>query len=180
MDHDREDSFYNPLDEQLVDPKAEMKEKRGKTLPVLCVLSYVSIGYTAINSIFAFARGKLSAAEVDEIRVQAMDSLEEDMPQMAVDIVMDSMEYAVLANEKFFLLNGLSLLIAAIGFLGVYMMYKLNKTGYYIYVAYSILPIVMQLTLFPGNLIAKFVSFFIGFFSILFLVLYGVQLKRME
>jgi hypothetical protein len=166
--------------DELVDPKQQMKDKRGKTLPVLCVLSYISIGYTTVTALMSFVRGPLTVTELDEAKLAALSGIEDGTPQFLIDFIMDSLDYALIANEKMSMINTTSLLVSLVGFFGVYMMFKLKKSGYYMYILYSILPIVLQLTIFPGNMLAKGIAFFIGLFSVLFVILYGVQLKRME
>ena len=37
------------MDEELIDHNETVKEQRGKTLPVLCILSWISLGFGAIS-----------------------------------------------------------------------------------------------------------------------------------
>ena len=166
--------------DELVDPKQQLKERRGKTLPVICILTMVNVGWMVINSLISMATGPASEEEIAEIKEQTMAGVEEDSPQWVIDMMTDTIEYTEIANEKAYMLAGISLVLAGLGFLAAFMMYKLKKTGFFIYLAYCAASVAVPLMTVPGNSISTWAAIFVAFTSAVFIVLYAVQLKRME
>ena len=166
--------------DELVDPKQQLKEKRGKTLPVICILTMVNVGWMVINSLMQIARGPSNAEELAEIKVKAMEGLQEDSPEWAINFVMDSIEYAEIANEKIYLISIIGIVLAGLGFLAAWMMYKLKKNGFWLYLVYTGAAIAQPLVLAPGNKLGILMALFGAIISAVFIILYAVQLKRME
>lgn len=165
---------------ELVDPKQQMKERRGKTLPVICILTLVNVGWMAINAIISFATGPADQEDIDEIKEQTLAGVQEDSPEWAINMLQDTIEYTELANEKTYMLAGISLALAGLGFLAVFMMYKLKKTGFFIYLAYCAAAVAIPLVTIPGNQISTIAALTGAFTSAIFIILYAVQLKRMD
>jgi hypothetical protein len=98
-----------------------------------------------------------------------------------VEIFETSAQQAVyINNEVFYSFNILNLLSLIIGFMGVYIMMKLKKVGFHLYVAYSLLPIIISYAIIPMNLIIGASIIFSVILSAIFCVLYGLNLKHME
>lgn len=165
---------------ELLDPKQQMKERRGKTLPVICILTMVNVGWMTISAIISLISGPASQEDIDEIKAQTMAGIEENSPEMVIRMIKDTVEYTELANEKTYMLAGINLLLAGLGFLAAFMMYKLKKTGFFIYLAYCAAAIAVPLITIPGNMISTIAALTVAFISAVFIILYAVQLKRME
>ena len=58
--------------DELLDEKQELKNKRGKTLPVLCVLSWIAIGLSFLSIGNQVRTGRSSA---DELRQEQYELL---------------------------------------------------------------------------------------------------------
>jgi hypothetical protein len=166
--------------DELIDDKLTIKEKRGKTLPVLVVLSFVWIAFSLGSLVIGLADGPLSDEEIEQQKYEVLQAYDEDSPEFVTNMMDESLATLDIVQENFWLINGVSALSILIGFFAVYLMFKLKRVGYYLYIAYSIIPIIMTMSLFSQFKISMWGLAFSGLFSVVFLILYGVQLKRMS
>jgi uncharacterized MnhB-related membrane protein len=63
--------------------------------------------------------------------------------------------------------------------IGAIMMWNLRKIGFWIYVLGTVIGIVAPLIIYSGNLIGAISSIGIGFFGVLFVVLYAINKKQL-
>lgn len=153
-------------------------------LVVLAVLSFISMGLNFLQYLFSFISGPMNqdAWEVYEATmyesVGQMNDLEwSGMAQMVEQVI----QMSYMANFDYFVLNNLLQLIAVlIGGAGVFMMLRLKKIGFHLYVIYSLLPVVIMYLLFPTEVIATFVVVSTLVVSAIFCLLYALNLKHMK
>jgi len=72
-----------------------------------------------------------------------------------------------------------SILASILTLLGAIMMWKLRKIGFWIYVLGTVIGIVAPLIIYSGNLLGAISAIGIGFFGILFVVLYAINKKQL-
>lgn len=156
-----------------------MKEKRGTFLLVLCILSWVFIGYSFIMGLVSLAGG---TQKLEEQLVQAdmTNAFSQDTGNdMANSILSSANEMIIKTIENFYPLQMSNLVVLLIGALAVYMMFQLKKSGFYLYVLYTILIPAISFYFLGANMIVIMAVGLNMFFGVLFLILYGVNLKRM-
>lgn len=150
--------------------------KRPTLLTLLCVLSFFWAGILIIGGGLGYVSMKLFASgRMEEMLAQtgdpeAMKSLEEI--QAKVD------ESGVSADE---LANQMVVLIvlAVISLIGVIMMWKLRRTGFFVYAACALAGIVMPLAM-GGKLDTSASGIFWMGLSLVFVGLYYSQIKHMR
>lgn len=167
------------MDEELIDQAATVKDQRGKTLPVLCILSWVSLGFATISLLLSVFNGPKSEEQLMEEKISLLSSVNDDTPDEVKLMYEDMIDSTQLVNEYHWTLAGINFVSILIGFFAVFLMWKLKKTGFYLYLAYSIIPLVVSSMIMDGMFLS-IVLFFTGLFSLLFIILYAVQLKRMH
>ncbi len=148
--------------------------KRPTFITVLCILSFVGIAISLIGGIMNYFTYSALASTGDMfggLKTDAGEDLNNAMNAMAGALGMDYGKMATAALVQA-LLN-LPIL------LGVLMMWKQKKTGFWVYALCEILqpivPIAMGLGL-VGGIMAT-----VGLiFAIVFVILYGVNLKHMS
>lgn len=160
------------------------KPKRPNFLVVLAVLSYISIAIGTLATVFSLVSGPSSQEQLEQEEAQLYDSMQ-TMQDAGMDEVVGMFEISAqqawyINNEVFFSFNILTLLSLIIGFMGVYLMMKLKKVGFHLYVAYSLLPIVIIYSLIPMELILGATIITSVVLSAIFCILYGLNLKHME
>lgn len=148
--------------------------KRPTFITVLCILSFVGIAVSLIGGIMNYFTYSALASTGDMfggLKTDAGEDLNKAMDAMAGALGMDYGKMAMSALIQA-LLN-IPILI------GVLMMWKQRKMGFWIYsifeVGQAVLPLIMGLGL-VGGMMAT-----VGLiFSIVFVILYGVNLKHMS
>jgi hypothetical protein len=161
--------------------------KRPTFLTVLCILSFIGCAWGAYSGITGYfemkAMATSGAAGMQEIMDQAMDEsmasgeVDAQSAEMAKDLansLVGSIDYASMANAS--LIQGILCLIIGIG---VFMMWNLKKTGFYVYtvcqIAYVLVPFIMV-----GGLAGGLMGVLGAIFPIVFIILYGLNLKHMR
>ena len=153
---------------------AALPAKRPTFLTVLCILSFIGIGFSLIGGIMGYFSYSTMASAGDMfggLKGEGAEEMGEAMNAMADVMGMDYGKMAMVALIQA-LLN-IPILI------GVLMMWKQKKTGFYVYAAFEIiqpaLPLIMGLGL-VGGIMAT-----VGLiFGVVFVVLYGLNLKHMS
>lgn len=149
---------------------AAMPAKRPTFLTVLCILSFVGIAISLIGGIMSYftysamasAGGMMSGlggAESAQVGA-AMDMLGMDPAKMAM-------------NSLVVALMNIPLLV------GVLMMWKQKKTGFYIYAASELIQAIVPFIL-VGGLAGGISGIIYVIVAIVFIVLYGLNLKHMS
>jgi hypothetical protein len=160
--------------------------KRPTFLTVLCILSFIGCAWYAFSGITGYFTLKAMApasASVSEEMNTAMDEAlagenmsdaEREMAGALGDALGGLTDFGAMANSS--LAQGLlCLLIVA----GVWMMWNLKKTGFYIYtvgqLAYVIVPFVLV-----GGMAGGLMGIIGAIFPVLFIILYALNLKHMS
>ncbi|PHR44744.1 MAG: hypothetical protein COA32_14095 [Fluviicola sp.] len=160
------------------------KPKRPTFLVVLAVLSYISIGIGTLGVLFSLISGPISQEQLEQQEAQLYESInvlnDAGMDDFVTIIETSSNQAKYINNEVFYSFNIINLLSLIIGFMGVFLMMKLKKVGFHLYVAYSLLPIIIIYALIPMNLIIGVSIIASVILSAIFCILYGLNLKHME
>jgi hypothetical protein len=153
--------------------EAGVPAKRPQFITVLCILTWIGCGIGLIASVMGYFAVQTAGAMMDVAAAsdpEAMD-LASTMPGM--EEAMNAMKYA-----------GVSLAVGILGtilcFAGSMMMWKLKKTGFYVYVAGQIIPLVISAVLIGASAFGGFALVMGAIFPVLFIVLYGLNLKHMS
>jgi hypothetical protein len=154
--------------EQTVNTGAEAP-KRPQFITVLCILTWVGCGIGLIMSIVGWMGARAAGAMMDVAGSMADAQGMENMPGMQE--AMNALKYA-----------NILLIIGVVGTLlclfGSIQMWKLKKTGFYIYVVGELAPAIATMVLMGGMAGAMGIVGLIV--PILFVVLYGMNLKHMN
>ncbi len=159
--------------------------ERPQFLKVLCTLSFIMCGLMILMGLFGLKNLFLSPEEImgSNPYLQTM----QDNNPMAYQAMLDSMQYKNM-NAIF------SLITPLISLGGVILMWKMKKSGFYLYLVGEFLPYIsIALTSGISAMYASvstlgeqgttIINVFIGMvviFDILFVVLYAVNLKHMK
>lgn len=167
--------------EDFIDEVTDIKEKRGRMLAVLCVLSWIFIGLVFFMNLLAFTGGKASAEEMKERKIALIDLYtgigfggENNAETIEELIFIDNQ-----INENFYLHYSTKIVFCLIGFFAVLQMYRLQKMGFWAYIAYSLIPIgVGYYILKDSATIGQSITWDLIMAGI-FIALYASQVKRM-
>jgi hypothetical protein len=151
-----------------VNQVAETK-KRPKFLTVLCILSFVGIGFAIISSIINLINFQSN--------IETLQSLQGTSSLLGEELG-NTIDALVEWGRTIYLIN---LISAFICLAGVFMMFKLKKTGYFIYIIGEIAPAIASFALMGGfGPLGPFAMIMGLIFPIAFIIMYGLNLKHMS
>jgi len=168
-------SFDHPNTYHMTDMTMDAP-KRPTLLTVLCILSFrLWDGYKN-----AFTDAPQKALEEAKAQVQeSMDQLGSDNPMAGM--MNDMIATAEKGVENAKTLGYSNLAFSLISLAGVWMMWNLKKTGFWLYLLASIGGLaVMFSVLGGGGLFANITSILAVVITAVFIILYGVNLKHMR
>ncbi len=157
--------------------------KRPTFLTVLCILSFIGGAWGVIGGIINMAAGNDSAAvaEMSAEMDQAQAELGDDAAsQIAGDMMNAAGDFAVKAAENAKSIGIANIVLSLLSLAGVWMMWNLKKTGFYVYTVATICGLAVPLIFLGVNLMSMLSVGIGGLFGVLFIILYGVNLKHMS
>ncbi|HLV41403.1 MAG TPA: hypothetical protein VKY37_03930 [Brumimicrobium sp.] len=160
-------------------------QKRPKLLNVLLFLSGVYIAGNFLGVVNSLIGGPLSEeqleAELSNLYTSAADLQATGAGEQFGRIIETMIDNAIYINNEAFMATNLStLLTLVIGALSVFLMFKLKKVGFHLYIAYSLLPIITMYMITPMELILTFSVVTTVVIGSIFSILYGMNLKYMK
>jgi hypothetical protein len=160
----------------------EVPKKRPTFLTVLCILSFIgSGGFGLLNSVYQYATFESSYPQKSEQLSIALEQLED--AEMDSGFIYNNAQNGLIQLEKMSqnleLITGANCLFALLSLLGVFLMFKLKKNGFYLYLGANLFWLLVPLALidFDSTLLMTMISLGI---TALFVILYSLNLKHME
>jgi type III secretory pathway component EscR len=163
-----------------------LPKKRSTFITVLCILTFVGSGYGIFSGILNIATsstleqtGEIVSESMDDAleQIEDEDNLSENQKQLFESFfnsVSESLTPGKIRNSA--IVNILSCLITLFG---AFMMWNLNKKGFYIYVAGIVIAILGMVFVF-GGIMGAITAASSGFWGVVMIILYGVNLKDMN
>ncbi|HMC98131.1 MAG TPA: hypothetical protein VKG92_10775 [Flavobacteriales bacterium] len=152
--------------------------KRPQFLTVLCILSFIGCGIGLVSGVMGYFSNKaLASSGLQEAMTNAGGEMAEASAEMgqAMDMLGGmGLDFGKMATSS--LIVGLLNIVVL---LGVLMMWKLKKTGYYIYTLGQVASVATPF-LVIGSLAGGLMATLGAIFPILFIILYGLNLKHMS
>ncbi|RUT77942.1 hypothetical protein [Ancylomarina longa] len=160
----------------------ELPKKRPTFLTVLCILSLIgSGGLGLIYSAYQYVTFDTTYTTEMEKMETAMDQFNDaDIDSgFLYNSVQNNIIRLKATAENLDLITGANCLFAIISLIGVFMMFKLKKNGFYVYTFANLFWLLVPLALIDFD--AMLTNTMIGAgFTVLFVILYAVNLKHME
>jgi hypothetical protein len=157
--------------------------KRPTLLTVLCVLSFISIGFSFLGNFSALLSGPLPIDELEKVIADSMnlvarlqDAGSSDLSK-TLELVIRTQEYI---NSNFYPHTLITLIGLITGFIGVFFMFKGRKNGFHFYIVYNILSIVGIYVSVPASEVPTIMIVSNMIFSAIFILLYSRNLSWMK
>jgi hypothetical protein len=164
---------------EIIEDAIEMDStpKRNNFITVLCILSWVYVGWSLIGAIGQMTGSKEAQLEELDKQIEALKATE----VYAMDIGKDMVafyEHTLTIPGYFLTLTVLFLLVEG---LGVFMVFQLKKTGFWIYIAAQIglIGVTVASMPWPNSLSTMALSISL-LITLVFVILYGVNLKHLR
>jgi len=162
----------------------EAAAARPTFITVLCILTFIGSGWGLIGGGIQYFSADKQALAVSISKEKAATDIQKSGnnnagAQMAEKMV-NSMTSAFTAeNLK---KTGIASIVGALFCLaGAFLMWQLKKNGFYLYVAGTLIGIISPFVIYStDNFMSIITSVMVGFVGIVFVILYGVNLKHMK
>jgi hypothetical protein len=158
-------------------------ENRPMGLLVVCILSWVHIGFSFVVSAFQMLTGPLSDKQLESSQADLRGAVLE-MKNSGVDALAEIIEklgnMTHILNEHHYQALSLTLFGLIIGFVGVSMMFLGRKIGFHLYIIYSIYSIGQIYLFFSAAEIPSLITWFGLIVSGIFIALYAKHLKWLK
>lgn len=164
------------------DYNKDQKERPQKLL-ILCILSWIYIGFLLLTNLTSFMRGPISSERMEDSKADMLGLINEaensGMGSIA-EMFSKIQHMTEVYNSNHYSFYGTALIILSIGLLGVFWMFFGKKQGFHVYIGYSILSVVqVYLFLSPAE-IPNAITIMGVLFSGLFIFLYSRSLFWMK
>ena len=162
--------------------KPDVISNRPQLLNVLCILSFIGLGLKITNSLSTLAFATLGDSLYkffEHTFSQALNDayFPDEYSRQFVNELFDSLTILI---KRLPAIGGISLLGASLSLFGVFQMWNLKRQGYYFYIAGKSILFLLPFILLGFGFIATMMAFSTLFWSVLFAVLYGLNLKYMR
>lgn len=168
--------------------KEQNQNKRPLFLTVLVILTWMWTAISIMNSFTALVNGpmddemmkeqELAAAEtISELKESGQDGEEGEFVQM-IELGLERMKYV---NEEAFMRNYLTILVVSIlGAIAAYLMWTRKKTGFHLYIIYTLSYIGMAYLIYPASMVINMEVYINLLIGGLFVILYSRNLHAMS
>lgn len=156
---------------------------RPTFLTVLCILTFIGSGWAVISNTMAYFAANSQSAMISTIKESAQSDIQKsattDASQKLADQMVSNLSVLSPENIKKSALGGI--VAAVLCLIGAFMMWGLKKTGFYTYVLGTLVGVVAPIVIYgAGNIFGLLSTVGIAFLGIIFVVLYGLNLKHMR
>jgi hypothetical protein len=158
--------------------------QRPTFLTVLCILTFIGSCYAIVNGTITYFNADKVAQKVISAKAEMNDEAHKKNNANSGDNtfaakVMNNV--SVMANPDNLRKASLGNIIASVFcLLGAILMWRLNRTGFYIYVLGTIIGIVVPFYVFGNNFLTALSVGFAAFIGVLFVIFYAMNLKSMK
>ncbi len=163
---------------------APEKRIRPTFLTVLCILTFIGSGWGIVSGFTSYASANLAAG----ISQTAMEDAQRELENSEVSNSGTALANQMLSgmsevlNPENIRKNALFSIVSAVfTLIGAVLMFRLSKTGFWLYVLGTLIGIAAPFIVYgPSNFLTVISSSAIAFVGILFVVLYGLNLKHLK
>lgn len=157
--------------------------KRPVFLTVLCILTFVTSGFSFIGLLFNGIKGPMSANEL-ELSQSGMQEMIDQLRSDNMDGMADMMEkisaMTAYTNEAFYTIFMLNILTFLLGLFGAILMWQGRKLGFHLYIIYNIIAILTVYAVVPVNEVPSFITILNVIISAVFIFMYSRNLHWLK
>jgi hypothetical protein len=151
---------------------------RPTFLTILCVLTFLSCAAGLFNAISSYSGADMAAEIGQEALEKAQDQVQDQDGGAFADRIIGSISGS-LTPERIRQSAIANLIYNLLALAGALLMWNLRRVGFYVYVAGVLVAIIAPFFIY-GGLMGGFASAGTAFVSVIFVVLYALNLKYMR
>ena len=164
------------------DPYKPAPTQRPTLLTILCILSFL-FGiwglWGGVQSAFT-DKPVRDLAESREQVEKTMASVEGPGAELAAKMTEEAIAMAEKSVEKAKPIGYTNIIISVLSLLGVWWMWNLKKIGFWLYTLATVAGLITPFVFLGGGMMMMLGVGFMGVISLVFVVLYGINLKHMH
>jgi hypothetical protein len=169
----------NPMANMNTNPAAPVA--RPTLLTVICIISFIMGAWGIVSSLMNMTKDQTAVVAEAQAKMEEAKAQLGDQASGVAGRMMDSgLELTQRAAEHAVPIGVAGIILSMLSLFGVWRMWNLQKSGFWMYVLASILGLVVPLYFLGTSLLAIASIGFIGFFTLIFIILYAVNLKYMH
>ena len=150
-------------------------------LKVLCILSLVNIVFSIFPAITGVFQNPLDAQSALDDQIAQMEQIFSSIDEMPANFLNEMTTFLDAKKDNLRIENSGLILIFLLEAYGVWLMYKLKRKGYWLYVISQFGMVALNYFIYPSsNIFTTATIAMLLFSSILFISLYGMNLKHMN
>lgn len=168
-------------------------EKRSSFLTWLCILTFIGSGWTIVSSVWSYTTAKevvnMVSHRMDSIKVNSSDSLsykdsvnlqrEKNSTGYKVGMKIGASMKSILTVDNIHKKSIGDLIAALFTLGGAILMWFQDRRGFYLYIIGVAIAIALPFYLYGNDLLTVGMASFSGFFGLIFIALYALNLKSM-
>jgi hypothetical protein len=152
-------------------------KQRPGLLTVLCILTFIGSGFGVLNNVMGMIMSPIKNFLNPEFFERVLEEVQDEPARQFVE---QALEIGQKAIEHIFEISLAQFLLYAASLTGAILMFQLKKTGFYIYATAQILLLFVPAIFLGFNLFVNIGILFSSVFTILFIALYAINLKKMN
>ncbi len=155
---------------------------RPTFLTILCILTFIGSGYGIIDAITNYTAADTAGEMVELVDEQIDEEMDNDnmsdSEKRMVENLMGGFSESLTA-DNIRMMSILKIISCIMTLAGAILMWNLRKPGYYLYIAGIATLVIGYIAIF-GGLVGAIAAGASGFFGVLFIILYGLNVKHMN
>jgi hypothetical protein len=156
------------------------RDPRPAFLTVLCILTFIGSGWSILSSAWTYSIAPETAHIVSTIpKPQEGSASQGEQAGHKFEKRFKSTVTTMFTERNLRLTAIVTIISSIFTLLGAILMWRLNRKGYYLYILGIIFLIAGPLMIYGSNFLAVGMSSFSGFFGLLFIALYSLNLSSM-
>ena len=155
-------------------------KQRSTFLSVLCILSFINGGLNIVFNIPSLLMPNFMESYLDLMKQMQGVNDYSNAPPAVSGMMNDLMGMLEHMAEHWTVMILSTIMLAVMSVLGTWMMWNLKKLGFLFYTTAQVLWTLMPLIFMGMNWISVLAVLLNGIFTAAFIIMYGLQLKKME
>jgi len=169
----------------------EEEHTRPTLLKVLCILTFIGSSWLILTQLWSYSTASKTAQMISSIRnVSQNDSANKDSSVqqqhathkegffLGKKMMMSVSKMLTVENIRKTAIG--TIMSAILTLIGAILMWRFKRSGFYLYIAGTIIGLSVPFYLYGANTMSVGISFFSGFFGLIFIALYALNIKSLR
>jgi hypothetical protein len=178
------------MEHQILSDQEELDQTRPTLLTVLCILTFIGSSMGILGNVYSYSTAYKTAHFVSGINKDLHQNDSTNLNDtsgtgksrsgriFAKKMILQASTMATPENIRHKALG--TIISDLITLLGALLMWKLRRSGFYLYIAGILIGISVPLYIYGTNFSSIGIASFTAFFGLLFIILYGLNIKSMK